>query len=132
MLYIVQWNPSCEATPFASEKWPLKRVGLSSGVEIKTFMFRFALKSGLSRGCGLSSGWPLKRGSTEYSYDSQQVYVETLISCYSVGLQAWPEDALERVAHKFLENVDIEDDQKQDTVHICKYFHTSGRKLSEK
>ena len=27
-------------------------------------MFRFTLSSGLSRGGGLSSGWPLKRGST--------------------------------------------------------------------
>ena len=60
----VQWNPSCEATPFASEKWPFKKGGLSSGVEINTFMFRFTLSSGLFRGGGLSSGWPLKRGST--------------------------------------------------------------------
>ena len=37
----VQWNPSCGATPFASEKCPFKRGGLSSG-------------------------WPLKRCSTVY------------------------------------------------------------------
>ena len=60
----LEWNPSCEATPFAPEKWPFKRGGLSSGVEINTFMFRFILSNGLSRGVGLSSGWPLKRGST--------------------------------------------------------------------
>ena len=60
----VQWNPSCEATPVSSEKWPFKRGGLSSGLEINTFMLRFSLSSGLSRGAGLSSGWPLKRGST--------------------------------------------------------------------
>ena len=60
----IQWNPSCEATPFASEKWPFKRGGLSSGVEINTFMFRFTLSNGISRGGGPSSGWPLKRGST--------------------------------------------------------------------
>ena len=63
------WNPSCEATPFAPEKWPFKRGGLSSGVKINTFMFRFTLSSGLSRGGGLSSGWPLKRGSTVFCYD---------------------------------------------------------------
>ena len=61
---IVQWNPSCEATPFALEKWPFKRGGLSSGVEINTYMFRFTVSIGLSRGVCLSSGWPLKRGST--------------------------------------------------------------------
>ena len=59
-----QWNPSCEVTPFASEKWPYKRGGHMSGVKINTFMLRFTLWSGLSRGGGLSSGWPLKRGST--------------------------------------------------------------------
>ena len=63
LLYFkAQWNPSCEATPFASEKWPFKRGGLSSGVEINTFLFRFTLSSGLSRGGGLSSGWPLNIG----------------------------------------------------------------------
>ena len=59
-----QWNPSCEATPFAPEKWPFKRSGLSSGVKINEFMFRFTLSRGLSRGFGLSSGWPLKMGFT--------------------------------------------------------------------
>ena len=62
--YRIQWNPSCEATPFESERWPFKRRGLSSGVEINTFILRFTLSSGLSRGGGLLSGWPLKRGST--------------------------------------------------------------------
>ena len=52
----VQWNPSCEATPFAPEKWPFKRGGLLSGVKINTFMFRFPLSTGLSRGGGLISG----------------------------------------------------------------------------
>ena len=60
----IQWNPSCEATPFAAEMWPFKRGGLSSGVEINTFMFRLTVSSGLSRGVGLLSGWPHKRGST--------------------------------------------------------------------
>ena len=61
---MIQWNPSCDATPFAPEKWPFKRGGLPSGVGINTFMLRFTSSNGLSRGVGLSSGWPLKRGST--------------------------------------------------------------------
>ena len=48
------------------------------------------------------------------------------------GLQAWPEDALERVAYKYLEHVELHDHEKDATVHICKYFHTSARLLSEK
>ena len=70
----VQWNPFCEATPFAPEKWPFKRGGLPSGVEINTFMFRFTLLSGLFRGGGLSSGWPLKRGSTVCSTNNNVFY----------------------------------------------------------
>ena len=66
---IKQWNPSFEATTFASEKWPFKRGGLSSGVEINTFMFRFTLSSGLSRGVGLSSGCTLRRGSTVLDFE---------------------------------------------------------------
>ena len=45
-----------KATAFALEKWPFKRGGLSSGVKINTFMFRFTLSSGLSKGGGFSSG----------------------------------------------------------------------------
>ena len=43
---------------FAPEMWPFIRSGLSLGVEINTFMFRFTLSSGLYRGVGLLSGWP--------------------------------------------------------------------------
>ena len=64
MNYKLQWNSSYEATPFAPERWPFKRCGLLSGVEINTFMFRFTLSNGHYRMVGLSSGWPLKRGST--------------------------------------------------------------------
>ena len=53
-------------TPFLrpSLLWPFKRDDLSSGVDINTFMFGFTLSNGLSTSVGLSSGWPLKRGST--------------------------------------------------------------------
>ena len=44
---------------FLHKKWPFKRGGLSSGVKINTFMLRFTLSSGLSRGGGLSKGFPL-------------------------------------------------------------------------
>ena len=62
--YYYSGTPLVRSTPFAPEKWPFKRGGLLSGVEIYTFMFRFTVSSGLSRGVGLSSGWPLKRSST--------------------------------------------------------------------
>ena len=45
-------------------------------------------------------------------------------------LQAWPDDALERVAHKYLEQVEIEDHEKDATIYICQYFHQSSVTLS--
>ena len=52
--------------PLLHQKSGLSRGVASSGVEINTFMFRFSLSSGLSRGSGLLLGWPLKKGSTVY------------------------------------------------------------------
>ena len=49
-----------------------------------------------------------------------------------ISIQAWPEDALEMVANKFLEDVDLEDDVRKETVIMCKHFHESVRKMSEK
>ena len=66
----IQWNPFSEATPSVPEMWPSKKGGLSSGVEFNSFMFRFTLPYGLSRGVGFLSGWPFKRGSTVYSSKS--------------------------------------------------------------
>lgn len=44
--------------------------------------------------------------------------------------QPWPDDALERVAHKFLETLELTDSERQEVVPICKYFHTSVLSLS--
>ena len=46
------------------EMWPSTRGGLLAGVEISTYMLELTLTSDLFKGVGLSSGWPLKRGST--------------------------------------------------------------------
>ncbi|XP_071484907.1 dynein axonemal heavy chain 12-like [Diadema antillarum] len=57
----------------------------------------------------------------------------SLINCCTIDwFQAWPEDALERVANKFLETVEMEEEERGSVVHICKSFHTSARNLSEK
>ena len=60
----IQCNPSWEANQFSSEMWPFKRGSFLSGVEINTFMFRFTLSSGLSRGVCLTLVWPFKRVTT--------------------------------------------------------------------
>jgi dynein heavy chain len=47
-------------------------------------------------------------------------------------MQAWPEDALEMVANKFLEDVDLDEDVRIQTVTMCKHFHESVREMSER
>ncbi len=57
----------------------------------------------------------------------------SMINCCNIDwFQAWPEDALEKVAKNSLAKIDIEDDQKISCVEICKYFHVSSATLSEK
>lgn len=47
------------------------------------------------------------------------------------SFQAWPEDALEMVANKFLEDMELDDDVRKECVFMCKHFHESVRKMSE-
>uniref|UniRef100_A0A8C3KS30 Dynein axonemal heavy chain 12 n=1 Tax=Calidris pygmaea TaxID=425635 RepID=A0A8C3KS30_9CHAR len=55
----------------------------------------------------------------------------SLINCCTIDwFQPWPEDALERVANKFLETLQLTDNERQEVVPICKYFHTSVLSLS--
>ena len=57
----------------------------------------------------------------------------SLINCCNIDwFQAWPEEALEKVARNSLAKIDIEDDEKESCVDICKYFHVSSTTLSEK
>uniref|UniRef100_A0A8C9V6G4 Dynein axonemal heavy chain 7 n=1 Tax=Scleropages formosus TaxID=113540 RepID=A0A8C9V6G4_SCLFO len=57
----------------------------------------------------------------------------SLINCCTIDwFQAWPTDALEMVAHKFLEDVELEDDIRREVVEMCKTFQESVRNLSEK
>ncbi|XP_015148872.2 dynein axonemal heavy chain 12 isoform X4 [Gallus gallus] len=57
----------------------------------------------------------------------------SLINCCTIDwFQPWPEDALERVANKFLETLQLTDREHQEVVAICKYFHTSVLSLSSR
>nr|CAH8846959.1 unnamed protein product [Trichobilharzia regenti] len=56
-----------------------------------------------------------------------------LINCCTIDwFQPWPEDGLIRVANRALQNLDMEDNVRESTVHLFKYFHTSIVPLSEK
>uniref|UniRef100_A0A8C4WR96 Dynein, axonemal, heavy chain 12 n=1 Tax=Eptatretus burgeri TaxID=7764 RepID=A0A8C4WR96_EPTBU len=57
----------------------------------------------------------------------------SLINCCTINwFQPWPEDALERVANKFLETSDLSDRERAEVVPLCKFFHTSAIELSKK
>ena len=58
-------TPFCEATPFASEMWPFKRGGLSSEIEIKTFMFRFKNGSSCGRADSVLNGFTPHRSQVQ-------------------------------------------------------------------
>jgi dynein heavy chain len=55
-----------------------------------------------------------------------------MISCCTIDwFHAWPEDALEMVAYKFLEDVDMPTDVRGHVVDMCKHFHENVRLLSK-
>ncbi|NXH21208.1 DYH3 protein, partial [Bucco capensis] len=55
----------------------------------------------------------------------------SLINCCTIDwFQNWPTDALEMVANKFLEDVELEDDIRKEVVSMCQYFQESVRELS--
>ena len=57
----------------------------------------------------------------------------SLINCCTIDwFQAWPDDALEMVANKFLEEVDMEEEMRHRCVYMCQHFHQSIRQLSER
>ena len=71
-------------------------------------------------------------------YEKYKVYplhrkFPSLINCCTIDwFQPWPEDALEMVANKFLEDVNLDFDVKNSVVKMCKNFHTSVTSLSDK
>ena len=47
-----------------------------------------------------------------------------LINCCTIDwFQAWPQDALEMVANKFLEEVDMDESMHSSCVYMCQYIH---------
>ena len=57
--------------------------------------------------------------------------LHTLIVSDRLGLlercQAWPEEALEKVAESYIQQIDIDQATKKMVVDNCKYFHTVAR-----
>ncbi|XP_041348477.1 dynein heavy chain 3, axonemal-like isoform X2 [Gigantopelta aegis] len=57
----------------------------------------------------------------------------SLINCCTIDwFKAWPEDALELVANKFLDEVEMSNEVREQSVAMCKHFHETVRHLSER
>ncbi|KAI4897350.1 hypothetical protein NFI96_018346 [Prochilodus magdalenae] len=54
-----------------------------------------------------------------------------LINCCTIDwFQSWPEDALQAVASRFLEDIEMTDDARSGCIDMCQSFHTSTINLS--
>ncbi|XP_060067000.1 dynein axonemal heavy chain 7-like [Ylistrum balloti] len=57
----------------------------------------------------------------------------SLVNCCTIDwFQSWPEDALQAVALRFLEDVELGEEERVGCTTICKLFHTSTRELSSR
>ena len=57
----------------------------------------------------------------------------SFINCCTIDwFTAWPQDALERVAFKFLETIEMDESIREGVVTTCQNFHESVRLLSER
>lgn len=56
-----------------------------------------------------------------------------LVNCCTIDwFQVWPEDALDLVATKFLEDVSLEPEVRKNVIIMCKSFHVGSRIISQK
>uniref|UniRef100_A0A8D0LD43 Dynein axonemal heavy chain 7 n=1 Tax=Sphenodon punctatus TaxID=8508 RepID=A0A8D0LD43_SPHPU len=55
-----------------------------------------------------------------------------LVNCCTIDwFQSWPEDALQAVASRFLEDIEMSEETRDSCIEMCKGFHTSTIILSE-
>ncbi|KAM4037486.1 dynein axonemal heavy chain 3-like [Anomaloglossus baeobatrachus] len=57
----------------------------------------------------------------------------SIVNCCTIDwFQAWPEDALEKVANHFLDDVEMSQEIRNEAVFMCQHFHQSVAALSER
>jgi dynein heavy chain, axonemal len=57
----------------------------------------------------------------------------SIINCCTIDwFVTWPEDALEMVAKKFLEDIELDANVKAESISMCKYFHEDIRLMSQR
>ncbi|XP_076449948.1 dynein axonemal heavy chain 7-like [Babylonia areolata] len=57
----------------------------------------------------------------------------SLVNCCTIDwFQTWPEDALQAVAQRFLEEIEMSEEHRSGCITMCKHFHTSTINLSSR
>lgn len=57
----------------------------------------------------------------------------SLVNCCTIDwFQSWPDDALQAVASRFLEDIEMTEERRSNAVKLCQQFHKSTRELSVK
>ncbi len=57
----------------------------------------------------------------------------SLVNCCTIDwFQPWPEDALEAVASRSFEDIDLSEQDLKGCIEACQYFHLSTQALSER
>ncbi|KAG8578265.1 hypothetical protein GDO81_010436 [Engystomops pustulosus] len=60
-------------------------------------------------------------------------HYSSIVNCCTIDwFQAWPEDALEKVANHFLDDVEMSQEIRNEAVFMCQHFHQSVVALSER
>ncbi|XP_063786085.1 dynein axonemal heavy chain 3-like [Pseudophryne corroboree] len=70
---------------------------------------------------------------TGEAFRDQLRHYSSLVNCCTIDwFQAWPEDALEKVANHFLDDVEMSQEIRNEAVFMCQHFHQSVVALSER
>ncbi|XP_072257291.1 dynein axonemal heavy chain 3-like [Pyxicephalus adspersus] len=70
---------------------------------------------------------------TGKAFRDQLRHYTSLVNCCTIDwFQAWPEDALEKVANYFLDDVEMSQEIRNEAVFMCHHFHQSVVALSER
>ncbi|XP_077287714.1 dynein heavy chain at 62B [Arctopsyche grandis] len=57
----------------------------------------------------------------------------SLVNCCTIDwFDSWPEDALEKVAYHYVENINLPNDIMLASIKVCKYFHMNAYEISKK
>ncbi|XP_073479664.1 dynein axonemal heavy chain 3-like [Aquarana catesbeiana] len=70
---------------------------------------------------------------TGKAFRDQLRHYTSLVNCCTINwFQAWPEDALQKVANHFLDDVEMSQEIRNEAVFMCHHFHQSVVALSER